>query len=83
VHPAGHRRGARRRQRAPSVGSVGNQQIVTIEGLATGEALHPIQQAWIEQDVASCGLLPAGQIMRALALIAANPTRPTPTSTRR
>jgi aerobic-type carbon monoxide dehydrogenase small subunit (CoxS/CutS family) len=58
---------------APSVGSVGSQPITTIEGLASGEELHPIQQAWIDEDVASCGFCQPGQIMRALALIAANP----------
>ena len=58
---------------APSVGSVGSQPITTIEGLASGEELHPIQQAWIDQDVASCGYCQPGQIMRALALIAAHP----------
>ena len=58
---------------APAVGSVGSQPITTIEGLASGEELHPIQQAWIDEDVASCGFCQPGQIMRALALIAANP----------
>ena len=43
---------------APSVGSVGTQPIVTIEGLADGDVLHPIQQAWIDEDVASCGFEP-------------------------
>ena len=55
------------------VGSVGSQPITTIEGLANGEELHPIQQAWIDEDVASCGYCQPGQIMTALALIAANP----------
>jgi len=58
---------------APSVGDVGSQPILTIEGLADGDVLHPIQQAWIDEDVASCGFCQPGQIMRALALIAANP----------
>jgi aerobic-type carbon monoxide dehydrogenase small subunit (CoxS/CutS family) len=58
---------------APSVGTIGTRQITTIEGLAVGEELHPIQQAWIDEDVASCGYCQPGQIMRALALIAANP----------
>jgi aerobic-type carbon monoxide dehydrogenase small subunit (CoxS/CutS family) len=58
---------------APAVGSVGSQPIKTIEGLANGEELHPIQQAWIDLDVASCGFCQPGQIMRALALIAAHP----------
>jgi aerobic-type carbon monoxide dehydrogenase small subunit (CoxS/CutS family) len=58
---------------APQVGDVGNQAIVTIEGLVVEGELHPIQQAWIDEDVASCGFCQPGQIMRALALIAANP----------
>jgi aerobic-type carbon monoxide dehydrogenase small subunit (CoxS/CutS family) len=58
---------------APKVGDVGNAQIVTIDGLANGEELHPVQQAWIDLDVAQCGFCQPGQIMRALALIAANP----------
>jgi isoquinoline 1-oxidoreductase alpha subunit len=55
------------------VSSVGTLPITTIEGLANGEELHPIQQAWIDADVASCGYCQPGQIMTALALIAANP----------
>src|SRR5262245_50855863 len=47
--------------------------ITTIEGLPSGEELHPIQQAWIDADVASCGYCQPGQIMAALALIAAHP----------
>ena len=58
---------------APAVGAVGNASIVTIDGLANGEELHPIQQAWIDLDVAQCGFCQPGQIMRALALIAAHP----------
>jgi len=58
---------------APAVGSVGSQPITTIEGLANGDQLHPIQLAWIDADVASCGYCQPGQIMTALALITANP----------
>jgi|SRR5687767_2600774 len=58
---------------APAVGAVGNRPIKTIEGLVLAGELHPIQQAWIDEDVASCGFCQPGQIMRALALIAANP----------
>jgi aerobic-type carbon monoxide dehydrogenase small subunit (CoxS/CutS family) len=35
--------------------------------------LHPVQQAWIDEDVAQCGYCQPGQIMTAVALIAANP----------
>ena len=58
---------------APAVGAVGNRPIKTIEGLVVDGELHPIQQAWIDEDVASCGFCQPGQIMRALALIAENP----------
>ncbi len=50
------------------------QQITTIEGLANGEGLHPLQQAWVDLDVPQCGYCQAGQIMNAAALLAANPT---------
>ena len=47
--------------------------MTTVEGLA-GDALHPVQQAWVEHDVAQCGYCQAGQIMSAAALLARNPT---------
>ncbi|MET0661362.1 MAG: (2Fe-2S)-binding protein [Steroidobacteraceae bacterium] len=50
------------------------QRITTIEGLATGDALHPLQQAWIEHDVPQCGYCQAGQIMSAAALLQQAPT---------
>jgi isoquinoline 1-oxidoreductase subunit alpha len=43
--------------------------ITTIEGIATGGKLHPVQQAWLEEQVAQCGYCQAGQIMSAVALI--------------
>jgi len=48
--------------------------VTTIEGLRIGDApLHPLQQAWIDLDVAQCGYCQAGQIMSAAALLKANP----------
>jgi isoquinoline 1-oxidoreductase alpha subunit len=47
--------------------------VTTIEGLAAGGALHPVQQAWIDCDVAQCGFCQAGQIMAAAALLAEKP----------
>lgn len=47
--------------------------ITTIEGLATDAGLHPLQRAWIEEDVAQCGYCQAGQIMAAADLLARNP----------
>ena len=54
------------------VGQLAGRAITTIEGLA-GDTLHPVQQAWIEEDVAQCGYCQAGQIMSAAALLARNP----------
>jgi isoquinoline 1-oxidoreductase alpha subunit len=51
------------------------KRIVTIEGLSE-DASHPVQRAWLEEDVAQCGYCQAGQIMSAAALLARNP-RPT------
>lgn len=56
------------------VAAVGTQAVTTIEGLADGSDLHPLQQTWIEQDVPQCGYCQAGQIMSAAALLASNPT---------
>ena len=51
-----------------------DRPITTIEGLATPDGtLHPLQQAWIDYDVAQCGYCQSGQIMRAAALLADNP----------
>jgi len=49
-----------------------NRDITTIEGLA-GNELHPLQQAWIEVDVAQCGYCQAGQIMAAADLLKRTP----------
>lgn len=45
--------------------------ILTIEGLAVDGKLHPVQQAWLDEQVAQCGYCQAGQIMSAVALIEA------------
>ena len=44
-------------------------EIVTIEGLAPEGELHPVEQAWLEEQVAQCGYCQAGQIMSAVALL--------------
>ncbi len=56
-----------------SVASAADQSITTIEGLApSDDALHPLQRAWIAEDVAQCGYCQAGQLMTAAALLAKN-----------
>lgn len=55
------------------VGNLTDEQITTVEGLARNGALTPIQQVWIDEDVAQCGYCQAGQIMSAEALLARNP----------
>jgi isoquinoline 1-oxidoreductase alpha subunit len=52
------------------------RRVTTIEGLADGDRLHPVQQAWLDCDVAQCGFCQPGQIMTAVALLARTP-RPT------
>ena len=54
------------------VGDVGTQSITTIEGLAP-ERRHPVQQAWIAEDVPQCGYCQSGQIMAAAAFLATTP----------
>lgn len=46
-------------------------EVLTLEGLAEGASLHPVQQAWIEESVPQCGYCQNGQIMTAFALLAA------------
>jgi isoquinoline 1-oxidoreductase alpha subunit len=51
--------------------------VVTIEGLGQPEALHAVQKAWIEHQVAQCGYCQSGQIMTAAAYLASASTMPT------
>lgn len=53
--------------------AVDGSEITTIEGLATGERLHPIQQAFIDYGGFQCGICTPGQIMAAKALLDVNP----------
>ena len=50
-------------------------QITTIEGLAQGSTLHPLQQAFIEHDAFQCGYCTPGQICSAAGLIAEGKAR--------
>lgn len=56
------------------VSAVAGKRIQTIEGQASDHRLSPVQQAWLETDVAQCGYCQSGQIMAATALLSANPS---------
>jgi isoquinoline 1-oxidoreductase alpha subunit len=56
-----------------TVAECAGRAVTTIEGLAGASGLHPVQQAWIDEDVAQCGFCQPGQIMAAAALLAATP----------
>jgi isoquinoline 1-oxidoreductase alpha subunit len=55
------------------VSEAAGKRIVTIEGLAPNGRLHPVQQAWIDQQVPQCGYCQGGQILTAVALLRRNP----------
>ncbi len=71
-----HVDGAPKRSCVTPCGDIGDRPIVTIEGLSTDAALHPVQQAWLEENVPQCGYCQAGQIMTAVVLLR---TKPQPT----
>jgi aerobic-type carbon monoxide dehydrogenase small subunit (CoxS/CutS family) len=48
-------------------------EITTLEGLSSDGKLHPVQQAWIDEQVPQCGYCQNGQIMTAVALLDRNP----------
>ena len=54
------------------VSSVGAKKITTIEGLSSNRS-HPVQRAWIAEQVPQCGYCQPGQIMQAAALLTKNP----------
>lgn len=69
-----HVDGRARRSCITPVSAVAGRSITTIEGLAPNDdALHPVQQAWLEWDVPQCGYCQAGQIMAAADLLARHP----------
>jgi aerobic-type carbon monoxide dehydrogenase small subunit (CoxS/CutS family) len=70
-----HIDGAPARACVTPIASVASKKVTTIEGLSV-ERSHPIQKAWIEEDVPQCGYCQSGQIMTAAALLAktANPS---------
>ena len=55
------------------VGTLGDKRVTTIEALAQGGKLHPVQQAWIDLDVPQCGYCQSGMLMAAAALLERTP----------
>ena len=55
------------------VWSVAGKQVVTVEGLGKAGVLHPLQQAFIDEQAAQCGYCLSGILVHAAALLAANP----------
>ena len=58
------------------VAAVGTQKVTTLEGLSTGEQLHPVQQAFIDEAAAQCGYCINGMVMQSVVFLKRNP-RPT------
>ena len=70
-----HLNGEMTRSCITPISSVAGKKVTTIEGLSA-DGSHPVQQAWIAEDVPQCGYCQSGQIMSAVALLAkkSNPT---------
>jgi isoquinoline 1-oxidoreductase alpha subunit len=67
-----HFNGAAARSCVLRVGDVDGGEVLTIEGLSP-DSSHPLQQAWIAEQVPQCGYCQSGQIMQAAALLKTNP----------
>jgi isoquinoline 1-oxidoreductase alpha subunit len=68
-----HVNGTAMRSCITPLAAVSGKSVTTIEGLAKGEKLHPVQRAWIEEDVPQCGYCQAGQIMATVDLLERTP----------
>ena len=70
-----HLNGAAIRSCVTPVQAADEQQITTIEGIRRDDGtLHPVQQAWIDEQIPQCGYCQSGQIMSATALLMENPS---------
>jgi len=67
-----HIDGAPARSCVVAINTVAGKRVTTIEGLSRDRS-HPVQQAWIAEEVPQCGYCQSGQIMAAVALLEANP----------
>jgi aerobic carbon-monoxide dehydrogenase small subunit len=65
--------GTARRSCITRVGTVADKRITTIEGLATGDRLHPLQQAFLDEGAMQCAYCTSGMIMSAVSLLNGNP----------
>ncbi|GMO31006.1 (2Fe-2S)-binding protein [Bradyrhizobium sp. TM239] len=68
-----HIEGVATRSCGVSVSEAQGKKITTIEGLASGDTLHKVQEAWIAQDVPQCGYCQSGMIMAVAALLSEKP----------
>ena len=68
-----HIEGVATRSCGVSVSEAEGKKITTIEGLASGDTLHKVQEAWIAQDVPQCGYCQSGMIMAVAALLNEKP----------
>jgi aerobic-type carbon monoxide dehydrogenase small subunit (CoxS/CutS family) len=65
--------GIRQRSCVTPISSVDGRTILTIEGLAQGDTLHPVQAAFLEEGALQCGYCTGGMILTAVALLQQNP----------
>jgi nicotinate dehydrogenase subunit A len=64
--------GTAKRSCRTQIGIVGENEVTTIEGLASGEHLHPLQQAFLDEGAMQCAYCTSGMIMSATALLNSN-----------
>jgi len=70
-----HLNGAPIRSCVTPVQAAAGQEVTTIEGVGSvQDGLHPVQQAWIDEQVPQCGYCQSGQVMSAVALLDSNPS---------
>jgi len=66
--------GSPRRSCITKVGTIGEKQVTTIEGLAKGDRLHPVQQSFLDAAAMQCAYCTSGMIMSAVSLLNTNPS---------